>query len=409
MYETPETNIEPTTSDSDKQNQEELPTVDAPDGNPVAPIVIENVNVPETVIMTPTIVQSADTKLEEIKIVAVASAATDETIGKIINDEQEAESKSIKSVNKSESESGQVKSYDDRNETRVISLDTIIRKGLNEQMPMTAKDIDNIVPNAIKQQQDASLKQSEKLANEKLASEKEFALVYESSDDYQSSDDDKFDDDVDVNTKEPDEQKANDQTVISESIETTDDNKQKNVPPELKCETVLEEKLPSAADASTATDLPIKDADEKQATQLNETNDSCLSDFSIDDESESDSTNSLHKKQKRRKITTGENKVEDKKEAEEHGGTGDDVGSDPGPRLNRRGKPRKSYDESDSDQVKKKVGRKMKGQRYAMAKRPGVRVSKVLRDDISIPKYFPLLLNPCLCSSCRDDRNVMMG
>lgn len=41
-------------------------------------------------------------------------------------------------------------------QTKVISLDTIIRKGLSEQMPMTAKDINNIVPNAIKNQMPSS-------------------------------------------------------------------------------------------------------------------------------------------------------------------------------------------------------------------------------------------------------------
>ncbi|KAG4075081.1 hypothetical protein HA402_008146 [Bradysia odoriphaga] len=385
-------NIEPTTSNSDQTKEDQLPAVDTPDG-----VHVPNVHVPET-----TIPQNNDTKLEEIKIVAVASAATAESISKIINDEQEAESKSIKSVNKTDSDVGQIKSSDDRNETRVISLDTIIRKGLNEQMPMTAKDIDNIVPNAIKQQQDASLKQSEK-----LASEKEFALVYESSDDYQSSVDDKYEDELDVNVKQPgDEQKTNAET---KEVETTDHKEQKNVPPQLICETVLEETL--ATDATGATDLSIKAVDENQAesTQLNESNDSSASDHSFDDfESDSGSAHSSRKKQKRRESTAAENTVHDdadKKYSEEAGETGEDVANDPGPRLNRRGKPRKSYDETDNEQVKKKVGRKMKIQRYSGPKRPGVRGRPKRDDGLSCYKD----LNPAISSSTATPMDELMA
>lgn len=43
---------------------------------------------------------------------------------------------------------------DDDNETRIVTLDTIIRRGLLEKMPMTAKDIDNIIPNAIQKERE---------------------------------------------------------------------------------------------------------------------------------------------------------------------------------------------------------------------------------------------------------------
>lgn len=350
MYETPETTIEPTTSSSSDRE------ADTPHGVHV-PNVNKNVNVPET-ITTPTIDPNDDTKVEEIKIVAVTSAADDESISKIINEEPE-ESKTIKSINKTESEPVKA-SCDDRNETRVISLDTIIRKGLNEQMPMTAKDIDNIVPNAIKQQQDANLKQIEK-----LASEKEFALVYESSDDYQSSVDDKFEDEADANAKQPNDQKTNVETVKSKAAETTDDTDHKGVPPQLMCETVIEDKLVVATD---------DDEKHVESTQLNSNESNDSTDQSFDDfGSESDSTGSLQKKRKRRKSAAAESKAQgfaSKKRAEDIGGTVEDADNDPGPRLNRRGKPRKSYEETDNEQVMKKHGRKIKVQRNTGPKRP---------------------------------------
>lgn len=300
----------------------------------------------------------------------------------------------------------QKSSDDDRNETRVISLDTIIRKGLNEKMPMTAKDIDNIVPNAIKQQQDANLKQSEK-----LALEKEFNLVYESSEDYNSSGDEKFDELVEPDHIEKEqsneedksnderegneEEKANeerktDETSKSKGIEPTVDNENENHDsPQPSCEAVLEDKTCSDT-AGTAPD----DTDDKSATDgndgnephvdvealnanSNESNDS-TSDQSFDDfDSDTDTTHSSHKKRKRRKSSATQNKFKDdlSKKTED---VAEDMVSDTGPRLNRRGKPRKSYDETDSEQVKKKVGRKLKIQRYAGPKRPGVRVSIIV-------------------------------
>lgn len=45
-------------------------------------------------------------------------------------------------------------SDDDDSETRIVTLDTIIRRGLLEKMPMTAKDIDNIIPNAIQKERE---------------------------------------------------------------------------------------------------------------------------------------------------------------------------------------------------------------------------------------------------------------
>lgn len=383
MDETPETNIEPTTSTSDKEDNlstlvkapDEIQDADAND-----PVVIENIDVEKVVeqVEPSTVVPKNDLKLDEIKIVAVASAVTDDSIKKIINDEQEPECKSIKSINNSvpEPESTQVKPPDDRNETRVISLDTIIRKGLNEQMPMTAKDIDNIVPNAIKQQQDANLKQSEKLANEK-----EFALVYESSDDYNSSGDEKFEDDLaeDVNAQQPIEEETNNETEAGEKVEATDDNENENHSPQSICEALLEDK--AGSDTAVPTVSPAKDVTEQQMEDINansnESNDSSASDHSFDDfDSESNSTHSSHKKRKRRKSAATQHKVKDdvSKKSDE---IGEDMVNDPGPRLNRRGKPRKSYDETDNEQVKKKVGRKLKIQRYSGPKRPGVRVSNL--------------------------------
>lgn len=392
MYENPEPDIEPTASTPDIDDDDDLPTLaKAPDEEVqnAEPNVVKNADVIEQ-IDAPTIIQKNDLKLDEIKIVSVASAVTEESI--LRSDEQDTNSQSIQNIKNStlseQPESTQVKPADDRNETRVISLDTIIRKGLNEQMPMTAKDIDNIVPNAIKQQQDASLKQSEK-----IASEKEFALVYESSDDYNSSGDEKFEDelteDVNVPQQQRNDEEANKETDISEKAETAVDNDNENHSAQSICEALLEDK--TCSDTAAAANAPVKDVTEGQVA--NESNDSATSDHSFDDfDSESDSTHSSHKKQKRRKSTTTQNKVKDdvnKKSDEldetgeiggEAGDIGEDMLNDPGPRLNRRGKPRKSYDETDSEQVKKKVGRKLnmkyKVQRYSGPKRPGVRVSQ---------------------------------
>lgn len=374
MYENPETNIEPTSSTADKEDNVSS-LIKAPDEGPDAE-TNETIAITEDVTDASAFVQRNDSRLDEIKIVSVASAATDDSIKKIISDEQEADSKSIESINdcasepESTRESAPAKPPDDRGETRVISLDTIIRKGLNEQMPMTAKDIDNIVPNAIKQQQDANLKQSEKLANEK-----EFALIYESSDDYNSSADENVEDELAeaVNPQEPNEEEANDETEASEKIGADDQT------PQSMCEALLEDQPRS--DAVVAADPPGNDVTEKLAVveainaNSHESDDSSASEHSFDDfDSESDSTHSSHKKRKRRKSAATQNTVRDdaSKKSDE---IGEDAVNDPGPRLNRRGKPRKSYDETDNDQVKKKMGRKLKIQRYAGPKRPGVRVS----------------------------------
>lgn len=390
MNENPETDIVPTTSTSDKDD--DLSTLSKASDEEIhdaQPHVTENEGDIEN-IQAPKVVQKNDSKLEEIKIVSVSSAVLDESINKIKNDEQEVDSESMKSINNStlsEPESAQVKLSDDRNETRMISLDTIIRKGLNEQMPMTAKDIDNIVPNAIKQQQDADLKQSEKLANEK-----EFSLVYESSDDYNSSNDDKFDDELveDDNVQQQNEEETvkeietskNDDAMIVDN-ENENDNESENNSAQLICEAVLEDKTCSDTAGVDSSGKGVTD------TQMNESNDSTTSEHSLDDfDSGSDSTHSSHKKQKRRKSTAIQNKIKDdsSKKSDETGEIddtveigetseiGEDTPNEPGPRLNRRGKPRKSYDETDSEQLKKKVGRKLKIQRYSGPKRPGVRV-----------------------------------
>lgn len=380
MYETPE----PTTSSLSDKDDNLSTEVKAPDEvvadvePDMEPDVIKGLDVLEA-IEEPLNEQKDDTSVEEIRIVAVASAVTDESINKILNVEQEIESESNKSIKSGESESTQVKQpSEDRSETRVISLDTIIRKGLNEQMPMTAKDIDNIVPNAIKQQQDADLKQSEKLEKER-----EFALVYESSDDYNSSGEDKFDDELieDVGAQKPNEVEENVETETSQAAEEIDDNENENRLPQSICETLLDDK-PSVDDA--ATDLPAEEdnvEEQVEATNLNsnESNGSITSDHSFDDfDSESDSTQSSQKKRKRRKSTSAQNIIDDanKKLSDETVEAGDETGNDPGPRLNRRGKPRKSYDETDNEQVKKRVGKKLKIQRYSGPKRPGVRVSE---------------------------------
>lgn len=380
MYESPETNIEPATSTSDGDNH---PTVEkAPDEvqDAVPSESIENVDAIEEIDASK-VTQKNDTELEEIRIVAVASAVTDDSIKQTINDEQEPDDKSTK-IKTPQPDSTQSKPPDDRSETRVISLDTIIRKGLNEQMPMTAKDIDNIVPNAIKQQQNANLKQSEKLA----ASEKEFELVYESSD-YNSSCDEKFEDD-DFNEAQPIEEKVNNEADTSGKVDTTEENENENQTPQLMCEALLEEKADSNSNVGAVSSA--KDINEKKVesikTNSNESNDSSASDHSSDD-SGSDSTHSSQKKQKRRKRTASQNKVKEDvsknsetiDHAEETSEIGDVV-KDPEPRLNRRGKPRKSYDETDTDQVMKKAGRKLKIQRYSGPKRTGIRVGQQFLD-----------------------------
>lgn len=383
MYEDPEANTEPTTSSlTDKEDnlstlvkepdevQETAETTEDVDAETTEDVDATTEDAIET-IEAPAIVQKNDSESEEIRIVAVASAATDDLINKIINDEQQSDdSKSVKSINNSQAESTPaVKPSDDRNETRVISLDTIIRKGLNEQMPMTAKDIDNIVPNAIKQQQDADLKQSEKLANEK-----EFALVYESSDDYNSSGDEKFEDELVEDAKPTNEETTNAVTVTANPV--ADDNENKTDSPEPTSEDLPKDNFCSDPDPSVA-----KDDTEAQVEatndNFNESHDSSTSDHSFDElDSGSDSSRSSHKKRKRRKSSTAtQNKVKDdlSMKSDEVGDNGEDMASDAAPLLNRRGKPRKSYDETDNEQVKKKVGRKLKIQRYSGPKR--VRVS----------------------------------
>lgn len=362
MNETSDTNIEPTTPVAEKVDSA-AEVVKTPDKSPDA---IEPANVSE-VLAVPTIEPNNDAKSEEIKIVAVvASASVDEQTDKSGSVEQEeTAAKPIESTEpKPEASTSEAKSSSDRNETRLISLDTIIRKGLNEQMPMTAKDIDNIVPNAIKQQQDASLKQSEK-----LASEQEFALVYESSDDYDSANDDKFEEDLvdDANTTAEKDKiavaaAAAAETKVSAANETPLENKTPS--------DVVKEPEPEPAPVETAN------------AKTDKSNGSTASDHSFEDfgsESSDSSNYSTDKKRKRRKSTTTPRKVKDdaNQRRAEVGETGADQNTedDPGIRLNRRGKPRKSYDESDSEQVKKKVGRKLKMQRFSGAKRAGARVS----------------------------------
>lgn len=395
MSETLEANTEPTTLSLAEKDDNLSVEVKTPAGSKDAE---PNENVTEPIVETPLVERENGTKSEEIKIVAVASAVVDESI----NNEQEIISKSIKSINNTEPESSvHAKPSDDRNETRVISLDTIIRKGLNEQMPMTAKDIDNIVPNAIKQQQDANLKHSEK-----LASEREFTLVYESSDDYDSSDD-KFEGEsvADVTAQQTNEVERNVEPETSQTIEAKDStNGSENCSAQSICETILEDKPSSGTTDSTTKELPVEGHVESKTTNSNESNDSTTSEHSFEDDgSESDSTQSSHKHKRKRRTETQTKEIKDdeSRKTEEIGETGEDKSDDPGPRLNRRGKPRKSYDETDNEQVKKKVGRRMKIQRYAGPKRPGVRVS-----FMKIFSIFPCSNIRILCTF-RDDRNVM--
>lgn len=91
-----------------------------------------------------------------------------------------------KSVAASSSDSLQKPSdadVDEEEETRVITLDTIIRKGLVEQMPMTAKDINSIV--AISMQKEREKQAADRL---RLAALKPRNTDYDEDDDTDSSD-----------------------------------------------------------------------------------------------------------------------------------------------------------------------------------------------------------------------------
>ncbi|KAJ6642567.1 Transposable element P transposase [Pseudolycoriella hygida] len=318
-------------------------------------------------------------KPDKIKIVSVVSAVTDDSIKKIITNElvNDNSMKSVTSV-PDIADSSSEKPPDHRNETRAFTLETIIRKGLSAQMPMTAKDIDNIVPNAIKQQQDAA-------RSAKLSNDKDFQLVYESSDDYNSSIDEKFEEnDVDneSNEKRQDFQSTEDtidKTLAPKVVELPERQESEDHPNQPRSD-ASEEKSFSGAVATT--DLLIKEMqDNKEETNSNVLNESSTSEQSFGNfDSESDSTHSTHKNRKRRKHSSPAQNILKDDLDKKHEDNGEELANDSGPRLNRRGKPRKSYDETESEEITKKVGRKLKIPRYFGKKRQGVK-GRPKRDD----------------------------
>lgn len=257
------------------------------------------------------------------------------------------------------------------NETRVITLDTIIRKGLVERMPMTAKDIDNIVPNAIqkeRERQDADIQRLKRIAEEQAVAE-----GIETSEDEVSSEYDSLKN-VNVDGLEPPEKEHSNGLYedVADALlkprvivggEPTSPNRSGSASPLLKPMTEIPNVAFSVdADRDYINEMvPVSDGNNSESDSDTVT---------FDEESGTDSSNSLKAKKRRRKSTT-------KRFASTSVPLGDELIVDRP--ANKRGRPRKIRPpEEEAMKIAKRAKQAEKALRYNGPKRkPG----RPKRDD----------------------------
>lgn len=314
---------------------------------------------------------------EELKLANVSTSvqATTKQL-KIINIESE--------ISKEHSENRLSENPND-NETRVITLDSIIRKGLVEQMPMTAKDTDNKVPNAIQKE---NIKQ-------KMDTTTHVVLANTDSED----DSPEYENLSDVNAAAA----ANGGSVIS--IRRSKDEELSIIPTE-KTNKITEKVQPNKLGQSSITittvigkplagnqinkeiagefqnknktEVPIPDPTDINSIQSDDINMSSL--YYSDSESATESYDETSGTESPSSSKTKKPRHIRLKSQTEETTPDTEINVSDSVKLNKRGRPFKSYDETEivQLQLKKKRGRKLKIQRYTGPKRkPG----RPKRDD----------------------------